>query len=55
VVPSTLPLTTRSSSAHVSPVLAALSGVGFFVALVIIAVQWIRTRPRKASAGESPR
>lgn len=55
VVPSTLPLTTHSSSAHVSPVFAALSGAGFFVALVIMAIQWIRTRPRKPSAGESPR
>jgi hypothetical protein len=48
VVPSTLPLTTKSTSAHVSPVFAALSGIGFFLAICMVIVQLIRTRPRRA-------
>jgi hypothetical protein len=39
-----LPLTTKKQSGHVSPVFAELSGVGFFVALVLIAVQAVLTR-----------
>lgn len=42
--PSTLPLTTKKQSGHVSPVFAELSGVGFFVVLVLIAIQAVLTR-----------
>jgi hypothetical protein len=44
VPPSTLPLRTKTQSAHVSPVLAALSGAGFFVAFLIMAGRFILTR-----------
>lgn len=47
VPPSTLPLLTKGDSSHVSPVYAALSGAGFFVALCIMAGRWILTRPRR--------
>ncbi|HEY3810757.1 MAG TPA: hypothetical protein VGL49_04915 [Acidimicrobiales bacterium] len=47
VPPSTLPLRTKTQSAHVSPVFAALSGAGFFVALVIMATRFVLTRPRR--------
>ena len=42
--PSTLPLTTKEQSGHVNPVFAELSGVGFFIALVLMAVQAVLTR-----------
>ena len=45
VTPSTLPFSTKSQSAHVSPVFAALSGAGFLVAFVIMAVTFVLTRP----------
>jgi len=45
VPPSTLPLSTKAQSAHVSPVFAALSGAGFFVAFVIMASRFVLTRP----------
>jgi hypothetical protein len=45
VAPATLPLRTKGSNAHVSPVLAILSGVGFLVALLMIVVRMIVTRP----------
>ena len=45
VSPSTLPFTTKQQSSHVSPVFAALSGAGFFVALVIVVVRFLLTRP----------
>ncbi|MDQ2728128.1 MAG: hypothetical protein M3Y91_09765 [Actinomycetota bacterium] len=44
--PSTLPLTTKKQSGHVSPVFAELSGVGFFIALVLVAIQAVLTRRR---------
>ena len=44
VPPSTLPLRTKAQSAHVSPVFPALSGGGFFVALVIMASRFVMTR-----------
>jgi hypothetical protein len=44
VAPSTLPLTTMGSNAHVNPVLAILSGIGFGIALLIIAGRLIITR-----------
>jgi hypothetical protein len=43
--PSTVPFTTRPPSAHISPVFPALSGAGFFVLLVLVALQWRLTRP----------
>lgn len=42
--PSTLPLTTKRQSGHVSPVFAELSGVGFFAFLVLLGVQAALTR-----------
>lgn len=42
--PSTLPLTTKKQNGHVNPVFAELSGVGFFIVLVLIAVQALLTR-----------
>ena len=47
VPPSTVPLQTRAPSAHISPVFPALSGAGFFVALVIMASRFVMTRPRR--------
>ena len=49
--PSTLPLTDKPPSAHVSGVLAVLSGAGFAVALLIMAVQYVLTRPRGRGHG----
>lgn len=45
VTPSTVPFTTKQQSSHVSPVFGALSGAGFFVALVIVLVRFISSRP----------
>ena len=45
VTPSTVPFTTKQESSHVSPVFAALSGAGFFLALVIVGVRFWLTRP----------
>jgi len=45
VTPSTVPFTTKQQSSHVSPVFAALSGIGFFLALIIVAVRFWITRP----------
>ena len=47
VPPSTVPLQTRTPSTHISPVFAALSGAGFFVALVMMATRFVMTRPRR--------
>jgi hypothetical protein len=47
VPPSTLPLRTKTQSAHVSPVYAALSGAAFFVVLVIMAIRFVQTRPKR--------
>jgi hypothetical protein len=44
-LPSTIPLTTKGQSSHVSPVFAILSGVGAAVVLLILATQWFLTRP----------
>jgi hypothetical protein len=43
--PSTIPLTTKGQSGHVSPVFAVLSGVGAAVVLLILGTQWLLTRP----------
>lgn len=45
VSPVTLPLRTQGSNAHVSPVFAILSGIGFFIALVIVIGRLVITRP----------
>ena len=45
VTPSTVPFTTKQQSSHVAPVFAALSGIGFFLALIIVAVRFWLTRP----------
>jgi hypothetical protein len=42
-----VPLRTKAQSAHVSPVFAAFSIAGFFVALVIMATRFVLTRPRR--------
>jgi hypothetical protein len=47
VSPQTLPFATKQQSSHVSPVFAALSGAGFFVALLIAGVRFLLTRPRR--------
>ena len=39
--PVTLPLTTKSSNAHVDPLFAWLSGIGFLVAILIMAGRFI--------------
>lgn len=45
VSPVTLPLRTKGSNAHVNPVFAILSGIGFFIALLIVIGRLIITRP----------
>jgi hypothetical protein len=45
--PSTVPLTTKGTSAHVSPFFAILSGAGFLVAILIVSGRFISTRPRR--------
>jgi hypothetical protein len=45
--PSTIPLTTKGQSSHVSPVFAILSGVGAAVVLLILTTQWFLTRPSR--------
>lgn len=55
VVPATIPLVTRGSNAHVSPVFPILSGVGFFVALVIAAGRFFMTRAGGADRRPMPR
>ncbi len=42
--PATLPLRTRGTSAHVNPVFAVLSGIGFLVALLIVSGRLLVTR-----------
>lgn len=44
VSPVTLPLVTRGSNAHVNPVFAMLSGIGFFIAVVIVGARLFSTR-----------
>jgi hypothetical protein len=43
--PSTLPLQTKATSAHVSPVFPVLSGIGATVVALMLALQWFLTRP----------
>ncbi len=47
VPPSTVPLQTKALSTHISPVFAALSGAGFFVAVVMMATRFVMSRPRR--------
>jgi hypothetical protein len=49
--PVTLPLTTKGSNAHVNPLYAWLSGIGFFVALVVMAGRFVTSRPKRRRAG----
>lgn len=44
VAPLTLPLRTKGSNGHVNPLFAWLSGVGFLIALLIVAVRLVYTR-----------
>ena len=46
----TLPLITRGSNGHVNPLFAILSGVGFFLALVIMATTYVLTRSKRGRA-----
>lgn len=43
--PSTVPLVTKAQSAHVDPVLAKMSLGGLALAFLIMAVQFVLTRP----------
>lgn len=43
--PSTVPFVTRATSAHVDPILAKISLAGLALALLIMAVQFVLTRP----------
>jgi hypothetical protein len=43
--PSTLPLQSKQTSAHVSPVFPVLSGIGAAVVAAMLALQWFLTRP----------
>jgi hypothetical protein len=47
----TLPLTTKSSNAHVKPLYAWLSGIGFLVALLVVAGRFVTSRPKRRRAG----
>jgi hypothetical protein len=42
--PSTIPLTTKGQSAHISPIFPVLSGVGVAVVLLVFGTQWVLTR-----------
>jgi hypothetical protein len=48
VSPSTVPFTTRGTSAHVDPVLAWLSGAGFLAVILIMAGRFVMTRTHRA-------
>ncbi|MCU4183909.1 hypothetical protein K6U06_06015 [Acidiferrimicrobium sp. IK] len=43
--PSTVPFVTKAQSAHVNPILAKISLAGLALALLIMAVQFVLTRP----------
>jgi hypothetical protein len=45
--PSTIPLTTHESNGHVSPVFAALGGLGLFALVAMLVGQWFLTRPSR--------
>lgn len=55
VAPATIPLVTRGSNAHVSPVFPILSGAGFFVALMIAGGRFFMTRAGGADRRPLPR
>jgi hypothetical protein len=47
VPPSTVPLQTRAMSTHISPLFPALSGAGFFIALIMVTSRLVMTRGRR--------
>jgi hypothetical protein len=49
--PVTLPLTTKGSNAHVNPLFAWLSGIGFLVAILVIFGRLFTSRPKRSRAG----
>ena len=49
--PVTLPLTTKGSNAHVNPLFAWLSGIGFLVAILVIFGRFLTSRPKRTRAG----
>jgi hypothetical protein len=51
VTSSTVPFTTKGTSAHVDALFAWLSGAGFLAALLIMAGRFVMTRPRRTRAG----
>jgi hypothetical protein len=53
--PVTLPLTTKSSNAHVDPLFAWLSGIGFLVAILLMAGRFIVSWPRRQRTGTEGR
>jgi hypothetical protein len=55
VAPATLPLVTRGSNAHVSPVFPILSGAGFALALLIAGGRFFMTRSGGADRRPMPR
>jgi hypothetical protein len=48
--PVTLPLTTKGANAHVKPLFAWLSGIGFLVALLVILGRFLTSRPKRTRA-----
>jgi hypothetical protein len=48
--PVTLPLTTKGSNAHVDPLLAWLSGIGFCVVILVIIGRFLTSRPKRTGA-----
>jgi Ca2+/Na+ antiporter len=50
-VAATLPLTTKGTNGHVNPVFALLSGIGFFLVLVIMVGRFVATRPNRTKSG----
>jgi hypothetical protein len=49
--PVTLPLTTKGSNAHVNPLFAWLSGIGFLVAILVIIGRFLTSRPKRTGTG----
>jgi hypothetical protein len=54
ISPATLPLRTKGTNGHVDPVFAYLSGIGFFLTLVIMATKFVTTRPSRSAGGKAP-
>jgi hypothetical protein len=49
--PVTLPLTTKGSNAHVNPLFAWLSGIGFVLAILVILGRFLTSRPKRTGTG----